>query len=316
MMMITIDKLYNLQSFDTAKDYFKSQDSAGGTILARSLEHISAEVFKQRIAGLSFLTGTGIEVNNEGGYAKNITKLKESVMGDFRDAGDNTNGTGKISVGVEDDTIPVFFKDAGSEWSQIDLERASLENRNLVASFIAAHDQKYKEAIDTIGYIGNGTKTTGLLNFAGFTSTASAKTFALLTGQEMYDEIKDLVMTQRASVLNDEVFSCNKIALHPATYNLLVGTFLNTAGGIATIADAIKTALNVEFVLTSKALIGGVYRVVAYSSNRQAMQTRIPVPLMISNQYTQGFKHQIESMFGVAGVDIMENGAGYILTGV
>lgn len=315
-MAITIDNLYDLKSFDGAKDYFKAQDSAGGTVLARNLEHISTEVFKQRIAGLSFLTGTGIEVNNEGGYAKSITKLKESVQGDFRDAGDNTSSNGKISIGVEDDTIPVFFKDAGSEWSQIDLERASLENRNLVASFVAAHDQKYKEAIDVIGYLGNGTKTQGLLNFGGFTTTAAAGTFGTLTADAMYGEVRDLVNAQRSSVLNDDVFSCNKIALHSATYNLLAGTFINTAGGLDTVANAIVKTLNIEFVLTSKALIAGTYRMVAYSSNRQAMQTRIPVPLMISNQYQQGFKYGLESQFGVAGLDVMENASGYVLTGV
>ena len=50
----TLDKLYDLKSFDGAKEYFAMQDSAGGTILARNLEHISSEIFKQRIAGLSF----------------------------------------------------------------------------------------------------------------------------------------------------------------------------------------------------------------------------------------------------------------------
>lgn len=314
--MNTLDKLYDLKSFDSAKEYFKNSDSAGGVILARNLEHISTEVFKQRIAGLSLLTSSGLEVNNEGGYAKNITKLKESVQGDFRDAGDNTNTSGKISIGVEDDTIPVFFKDAASEWSDIDLERAALENRNLVASFIAGHDQKYKEQIDTIGYLGNGTKTKGLLNFAGFSSTAAAKTFSASTAEEMYATVKDAINTQRSAVLNDEIFSCNKVAMHPASYNILNGTFINTAGGLTTVAQAIQTTLNVEFVLTSKALIGGVYRFVAYSSNRQAAQIRIPVALRISNQFTQGFKHSIESMFGVAGVDVLENGAGYIVTGV
>lgn len=315
-MALTLDKIYDLKSFDTAKEYFKAQDSAGGTILARNLEHISSEIFKQRIAGLSFLTGTGIDVNNEGGYAKNITKLKESVQGDFRDAGDNTNTNGKISIGVEDDTIPVYFKDASSEWSEIDLQRASLENRNLVASFIAGHDQKYKENIDAIGYLGNGTRTKGLLNYAGFTSTSASKTFGASTADEMYATVRDAVNTQRGAVLNDEVFSCDKIAIHPASYNILNGTFINTAGGLTTVRQAIETTLNVQFVITPKALISGVYRIVAYSSNRQNVQLRIPIPLMISNQFSQGFKHYIESMFGVAGVDFLENSGGYIVSGV
>ena len=55
---------------------------------------------------------------------------------------------------------------------------------------------------------------------------------------------------------------------------------------------------------------------VAYSSDRQAMQMRIPVPLKLYNQFTMGSKHNIESMFGVAGLDIIESASGRILTGV
>lgn len=315
-MANTLDRLYDLQSFDGAKNYFAMQDSAGGSILARNLEHISSEIFKQRIAGLSFLTASGITVNNEGGYADTIKKLKESISGDFADSGQSTDGEGKISIGTVDDSIAVFYKEAKSSWSELELEKASLQNRNLPSSMISAHDEKYKQNIDKIGYLGNGSKTDGLLNYAGFTTGASGGAFSTLTGQEMYDEIAALVVDQRGKVLNDEVFSANMIAIHPATFNIISKTYLNTAAGLSTVKMALETTMNVSFVQTSKAEIEGVKRIVTYSSERQAMQMRIPVPLKLYNQFTLGSKHSIESMFGVAGLDVLENDSGRILTGV
>lgn len=315
-MGTTLDKLYDLKSFDSAKNYFATQDSAGGTILARNLEHISSEIFKQRIAGLTFLTGTNIVVNNEGGYAKSITKLKESINGDFANAGEMTDSQGKISIGIEDDTIPVFKKEASSSWSDIELEEASLQNRNLPSSMVAAHDEKYKQNIDRIGYLGNGTKTEGLLNFSGFAVSPATNTFNNLTGQEMYDEVATLVNEQRAAVLNDVVFSADMVSLHQDTFNLMSSTFINTAGGLSTVIEALQKTLNINFVLTPKAEIAGVKRMVAYSSERQAMQMRIPIPLKLYNQVTLGSKHYIESMFGVAGLDVLENASARILTGV
>lgn len=315
--MAKLGQIYNLDSFDSAKNYFKSLDSNAGVVLARSLEHISSEVFEQRIAGLSFLNQSGIVINNEGGYAKAITKLKSNIQGDFKDSGDNTNGKGKISIGLEDDTMPVFMKEAFSEWSETELNRAALENRNLVAEYLKGHDQKYKEQIDRIGYLGIEGKSKGLLNNTLFASGGATGTFSTLTAQEMFDEVATLVQDQRTSVLNDEMFSADKVAVHQDTYNILSKTFVNTAGSLTTVREALERTLNITFVITSKCDIAGVKRIVAYSSQRQNIQMRIPVALKISNQYQiGGFRYGVESMFSIAGTDLLEASGGKILTGV
>lgn len=315
--MAKLGQIYNLDSFDSAKNYFKSLDSNGGTVLARNLEHISSEVFEQRIAGLSFLTASGIVINNEGGYAKAITKLKSNIQGDFKDAGDNTNGKGEISIGMEDDTMPVFMKEAGSSWSETELNRASLENVNLVSKYLMGHDQKYKEQIDKIGYLGIEGKSKGLLNNTLFASSGATGVFSGLTAQEMFDEISTLVSDQRTAVLNDEMFSADKVAVHTDTYNILSKTYVNTAGSLTTVREALERTLNITFVITSKCDIAGVKRIVAYSSQRQAIQMRIPVALKISNQYQiGGFRYGFESMFAVAGCDLIESLSGKILTAV
>ncbi len=47
-----VKSLYGVQSFDAATAYAKKNfKDAGGIILARNLEHVSAEIFTQEFAG-------------------------------------------------------------------------------------------------------------------------------------------------------------------------------------------------------------------------------------------------------------------------
>ncbi len=314
-MARTLGQFYNMDSFEDAKKYFQSLDSNGGIVLGRNLEHISPTIFEQKVAGVTFLE-QGITVNNEGGYADAITKLKVNAQGEFKLAGQNTNSNGKISIGMESDTIPVFSYEGNSDWSEMDIKKAELQNINLIQRFVGAHDIIYKQTIDTIGYLGQAGKTEGLLNFSDFSSDSAAKTFATSTGQEMYDELRELIQSQRSSVLLDAVFSCDRLVMHPDTFQQINGTFINTAGGLSTVKEAIERTQNVTIGVTPKAEIGGVKRVVAYSSSEQAMQMRIPVQLSLSNTDQRGFRYYIESMFAVAGLDLIEGDSGAILTGV
>src|SRR5690554_4372369 len=96
-------KLYDVKSFEEAAAFAKKNfKDEGGIILARNLEHVSAEIFTQEFAGLTFLN-QGVAVNNEGGYATSIRKLKLAVEGGFRESGTNTQTTGKITLSGEDD---------------------------------------------------------------------------------------------------------------------------------------------------------------------------------------------------------------------
>ena len=79
-----VQSLYGIKSFDAAAVYAKKNfKDEGGIILARNLEHVSAEIFTQEFAGLTFLN-QGIAVNNEGGYATSIRKLKLRTEGGFQ----------------------------------------------------------------------------------------------------------------------------------------------------------------------------------------------------------------------------------------
>ena len=313
--MAKLKNLYSLESFDRAIEQVKQMDTAGGTILGRNLEYVTQEVFKQRVAGVTFLD-SGIEIDNSGGWADAITKRKIGVNGGFRTEGDNSNTNGKISIKAESDTIPVIMREASSDWTEMQLKQSDLEGRNLVQDLIGGHDQLYKQEIDAIGYTG-GAVGTGLLNYSGWSSDASAKLFSASTGLEMYNEVRDIINLQRSAVLNDPMYSCNSIILHPDTFNLLSGTPLNTAAGSDSVLEAIKKNLGItKITLSHRAEISSVKRLVVYSTFREGMVMRIPQQLMVSPVDQKGFHYYVESLFRIGGLDVAEDSAAYVLTGV
>lgn len=318
---IMVKNVYGVQSFADAAEQFRSFGDAG-VILANNLEHVSTEIFEQKFPGLTFLNG-GIAINNEGGYADAITKLKTSVNGAFRLSGSNTNTKGKISVGGEADTIPVFTLEGESDWSKIEIEKAKLQNINLPSKYMSGHNELYQRQLDAIGYIGqtkeDGTAyTEGLLNWSGFTSGAAAGAITALTAQQMYDEFAELIIDQWNGVFNVPEYMADRVVMPDSVYNVISREMLNTAAGSDTVLMALKKNFStVEFTSTTKARdVGGSSSTVAYSTNRNSMQMRIPVPLNISSVDNRGHKYYMESYFAVAGLDVLEDSAGRILTGL
>ena len=318
-----VKSLYGVQSFDAAANYAKKNfKDAGGIILARNLEHVSAEIFTQEFAGLTFLQ-QGIEVNNEGGYSTSIRKLKLRTEGGFRESGSGTNTTGKITLSGEDDSIPVFTMEGESDWSEIELKQAELENINLPSRFFEGHAELYNRKIDDLGFLGQvrtdgSQKTTGLLNYAGFVSNAAATTAVLSTGVALYDEIAELITSQWAGVLNVDSYKADRVVMPSSVYNTCSVKILNSAGSEMSVLRALQSNFpTVTFGLTAKSeSVGGDSVTVAFSSNRRALQFRLPVPLNVSSVDQRGFKYFVESYFGVAGLDVIEDDAAQILTGL
>lgn len=318
--------LYDLKSFDRAVKVAKSFKDEGGIILARNLEHVSSEIFTQEFAGLTFLN-QGVVVNNEGGYATSVVKLKLRVEGGFRESGTNTNTTGKITLSGEDDSIPVFTLEGESDWSEVELKQAELQNINLPSRYMEGHAELYNRKIDDLGYIGQirtdgSQKTTGLLNY-GWANLTAAGTAGSLTGVALYDEISRLITAQRTTVLGVETYKADRVVMPFRVYEVCQTKILNSAGSEMSVLRALQTNYpDVTFGLTTKAdtvANGGVLAAsttVAFSSNRRAMQMRIPVPLNISSVDQRGFKYYVESYFGVAGLDVIEEDSAYTMTGL
>ena len=316
-------KLYNVQSFEDKAAFAKKNfTDAGGIILARNLEHLSTEIFTQEYPELTFLM-QGITVNNEGGYADSIKKLKLAIAGEFRESGTNTNTTGKITLTGEDDSIPVFSLEAESDWSEIELKKAELQNVNLPGRFLEAHAEVYNRKIDTIGYLGqvrtDGTqKTRGLLNYTGWDTDTAAVTAAAATGVELYQEIADLINRQWSNVFNVPAYKATHVVMPNSVYNITQSKFLNTAGTEMSVLRALQMNFpTITFGVTDKAEdVGGTSVTVALSQNRRGMQFRLPVPLNVSSIDQRGFKYYVESYFAIAGLDVIEDGAAATLTGL
>ena len=109
MDMKRVKALYDLKSFEGAAAYAKKHfKDDGGIILARNLEHVSEEIFTQEYADLTFLN-QGLTINNEGGYATSIRKLKLRPEGDYRESGTNTQTTGKITLTLDNGTAGTIY---------------------------------------------------------------------------------------------------------------------------------------------------------------------------------------------------------------
>lgn len=316
-------KLYDIKSFEDKAAFAKQRfTDAGGIILARNLEHLSAEIFTQEYPELTFLM-QGITVNNEGGYSDSIKKLKLAIAGEFRESGTNTNTTGKITLTGEDDNITVFTLAAHSEWSEIELKKGELQNVNLPSRFLDAHAQKYNEHIDSIGYLGqvrtDGTfKTRGLLNYTGWDTDTAAVTALAATGVELYQEVSDLINRQWANVFNVPAYKATHVVMPISVYNIAQSKFLNTAGTDMSVLRALQMNFpTIAFGVTSKAeLVSGTSVTVALSQNRRGMQFRLPVPLNVSSIDQRGFMYRVDSYFAIAGLDVIEDGAAATLTGL
>tara|TARA_R110000850_G_scaffold266977_5_gene397733 strand:- start:5257 stop:6240 length:984 start_codon:yes stop_codon:yes gene_type:complete len=320
--MAKVKSLYDIQSFSDKAAYAKGTfKDAGGIILARNLEHVSSEIFTQEYSGLTFLN-SGVIVNNEGGFSTSIQKLKLAVEGGFKESGTSTNTTGKITLTGETDSIPSFTFEGESDWSEHELGQAELQNINLPSRYFDGHAELYNRKIDELGYLGqtrtDGTqKTLGLLNF-GFTASASTTTAALSTGDALYGEIADLITDQWAGVLNVETFTADRVAMADTVYNICAKKIMNSAGSEMSVLKALEINFpSVTFVTTAKARdIGGSTRTTAYSSDRRAMQMRIPIPLKLTSVDQRGIRYYVESYFAVAGLDVIESTAGRHLTGL
>jgi hypothetical protein len=316
-----VKSLYNTASFDSAVNKARSFADSGGLLLAQQLQFISPEIFTQQYSGLTFLD-QGFVVNNAGGSYTSIVKIKRRIEGDFVESGTATNTTGKITLAAESDTIPVFYLEAESAWSELELKQNETQNINLPNEFMAGHVEKYNRIIDQLGYLGqtrsDGTqKTNGLLNSPWVTNVA-VNSAVNLSGQDLYSHISDHINSQRSDVANIASFICTRYVMPTTVYNTALTKILNPGFSNKTVLASLKENFpDITFGSSFKAEdVGGNTVCVAFSVDRNAMQFRVPTPLNISNVYQLGTKYYVSSYFGAAGLDVLENKSASILTGL
>jgi len=324
-----IGQLYNLSSFERLEATAKTtgfadkmtqfSDSFGGMTLARDLTMVDPRVFEKKYPDLTFVN-SGIEVDNTGGFAAQVQSLRLQELGGFADSTDESSNKGKISLTMEDSFLKVKKRSAHSEWSDDEVKGAAMRNVNLVSDFVAAHNKIYQHEIDLAGYQGIAGNE-GLLNFSGFNSTSAGKTAATGTPQENYDEIAALITDQWNGVLNTADYKANHVDIPTSVYNTIAKQMLNTANGSSTVLKALQDNFaGVTFSGTNRAEAannGGTSVTVAYNNTRESMVFRIPQALTVGEIVkATSFDYRVDSKYRVAGLDVMEDGAGRLLTGL
>ena len=310
-----IGQIYNIDSFNAFGAGLSKQfaDAAStGIVLGQSLVSVDPRIFEKKYPDLTFVN-SGIGVDNTGGYARMIESLRVVEQGDFVDASDIASNKGKITIFGENDLISVYEKEAYSTWSDTEVAQAAMGNINLPSKLLGAHNLKYMQAIDKIGYLGQGTNT-GLLNNTYFATGVSGDTWANMTPQQLYDIVADTINTQWNGVFNTTAYMASRIVLPIGMYNKMQSSILNTANGAFSVLKALKENFaSIQIMATFQA----TDRMVAYSIDEQSMLMRIPLPLTVGEIIKQGsFKYLVESKFRVAGLDILEKDSGYIVTGL
>lgn len=319
-----IDQLYNLDSFKAFRDSGSRPgflDAYAGTVLARNLTAIDPNIFEKKYPELSFVN-SGIAADNSGGVARRIQSLRLLDQGGFKTAGDASDNRGRISLAAEDNFLKVVIRQAESDWTGDEVEEAALQNINLPSRYIETHNKIYLREVDYIGYLGIPDKgTTGLLNYASWTSTAATGAIGTLTAQQMYDDIAGLIIAQHNAVNNTPEYMATNVDMPVYVLNALAVEILNSAAGSASVLTALKANFpGVNFRATFRADNAGgagVSHTIAYSTNSEAMKMRIPVPLTIGEIIKKGsFDYHVDSKYRVAGLDVLEDTAAYVLTGL
>jgi hypothetical protein len=96
--------------------------------------------------------------------------------------------------------------------------------------------------------------------------------------------------------------------------NLLQAKIMDTAAGNASVLKALQdNHPSVKFLATVRATTD----MVAFSTSREAMVMRVPVPLTIGEIVKiSSFNFLVDSKYRVGGLDVLESTAGYILADV
>ena len=312
-----LKQLINENSLISHLEVAKTFKDANGILLGKQLTHVDPKIFQKLYPDNVFLN-SGISIDNSGGFTNQIQKLRISEKGGFRDANDRGSNKGLISLDGEAATIGVIERTATINYSDTEIEQAKLGNYNLVERLLGATDKIYRQEIDEILAVGN-TLNKGLLNYAGFTAdTGSAITTASL-GTSDYDQIASLITDQWNGVNNTNGYMANRIVMPTRVMNILSSKKWNAAVSEKSVLQILRETFPSVTLMSSwrNELVGATSITIAYSTSEDAMSNRIPLPLLIGKTVPDGsFGYRADAKYRIAGLDVHENKAGRIVTGL
>lgn len=290
---------------------------ANGILLGKQLTHVDPKIFQKLYPDNIFLN-SGISIDNSGGYSNQIQKLRISEKGGFRDANDRGSNKGLISLDGEAATIGVIERIATINYSNTEIEQAKLGKYNLVERLLGATDKIYRQEIDEILAVGN-VLNKGLLNYAGFTADSGTTITEATAGTSDFDQIAGLIIDQWNGVNNTNGYMANRVIMPVRVLNILSAKKWNTVSSEKSVMQVLKDAFpSVTFMSSWRnELVGATSVTIAYSTSEDAMSNRIPLPLLIGETIKDGsFSYKADATYRIAGLDVHENKAGRIVTGL
>lgn len=311
-----LKNLIDMNSLVAHLEVAKTFKDAKGILLAQSLTHLDPRVFVKLYPENVFLN-SGLTIDNTGGLADTIKKKRVSAKGSFNDVNNRGTNKGLISLDGETDSIAVIGREATINYTDDEIEKAKLENYNLVERLLGGVDEVYRKEIDEILAVGNSLNK-GLLNYAGFTSDSSAA-ITTLTGEQAYDAIASLITDQWNGVNNTNGYMADRVMLPTTVMNWLASQKWKSQTSDKTVLTVLKEAFpGVTFLNSWRANnVNGTSVTTAYSSNENAILVRIPQPLIIGKTVPEGsFGYRADAKYRIAGIDVAEDKAGRILTGL
>lgn len=295
----------------------KTFKDANGILLGKQLTHVDPKIFQKLYPDNIFLN-SGISIDNSGGYSNQIQKLRISEKGGFRDANDRGSNKGLISLDGEAATIGVIERVATINYSNTEIEQAKLGKYNLVERLLGATDKIYRQEIDEILAVGN-TLNKGLLNYAGFTADSGTTITEATAGTSDFDQIAGLIIDQWNGVNNTNGYMANRVIMPVRVLNILSAKKWNTVSSEKSVMQVLKDAFpSVTFMSSWRnELVGATSVTIAYSTSEDAMSNRIPLPLLIGETIKDGsFSYKADATYRISGLDVHENKAGRIVTGL
>ena len=297
---------------------FRDSAITGGIVLSRFLEEVDPIILTKKYPENTFLN-SGITVDNSGNpYARTITSRRVTPTGGFTDSSDSTTDRGQIGISAEVSQINTNPLGAQSKWTEDDLKEAELSGINLLEQFLDNAQTIYTREVNRIGLLGIGAKE-GLLNFSGYNTTASAALINTFTSEQQYNLFRDLINRQFNAVQNTEAYKANKVIMPVRVFNEIQKTVFNSAAGFPSVLMALQSNFpEIQFLPTDiEPTTPGGSSTVAYSTNRDSMAFRIPMPLRYSPIVTiGGWDYMIDYKYRIAGLDILETKSGEILRGL
>lgn len=315
--LVSISDIKNTQISDIAPSHVVNSDT--GILLQRHLTHVNPKVLEKKFPQLA-THNFKLEVDNSGGWADQIQSLRTSVKGSFSEVG---SAGGKTTIDVEDTTIPSKFRDTLIKWDTKGINQALLGNFNIVDRSMRGVIQVYNQEIDTAVIIGlDDVGIEGLSNNVHYSTVIESGDFQALSANQQYNLITEHINAQHGAVnssVDDKddkkttsVYAANICLMPTLIFNIIQKNIINEFNNASVLKVLRANLPSVNFVHSAKL----TDEMVIFSNSEDSISLRIPVPMFFSPVYNKHFEFSTKSMYGIAGVDILEPSSGLIVSGL